>query len=829
MMKSITVFYIIKAFLLKNCIIFLIIIDLMLILLKFFVQLEKTEYLFILNKILDFYNVIQTKYFYLEFLKNKNKFLDDIRIDNFLILMQKFMKLISIYIPVSIYENSDFYFLLTSYCIKTEIIYLNFFRFWGKLILIKLVKKYFLINLKKKINVQNYKLLDNCIFYLFRKCYKYKNVNKEILFYTNISFISLLLKLKFNSKYTIEKMGADIFRLQTNLIIIKNCIKKNKDSLYFVEKILRNSYFFISNTIKRFVKDKKQFINQYVINILNFYSQTFLEKDIFSEFIIFTYNKLTLIKKKFWKIKNFNLLFRLINFVNYKLLILNNKNLNYNYELFKCQLLKWNFIYILLGYYQINLNNKKLSFFIVNIIILIFIKIFTIKLKLLKKYKNKINLDNFFFLLNSIDVIKPFVFLSVGLSKMIFVYLSNNFSVYGKKKNFILLNKWIYLNIKSILNRAFSNQLSSSDFVSFIMIELEKIQFRNFFFNICKIDILNTKETFGNFYNLFLSNLMISKKICFYQLSRCNPRFISIYIFLLLCNGDIIKKNLNCRIMFLFHIKNLQYFKYKTTLKKKNILFNQRNFLVNFTRVMLIIIIKIQSIYIKINLVILIGQYILETLFYSIFNFKTRYEITSFFFYVILKILLNFHTLEYCSFNTNSCFYFLNSEKVDYKKIFIIFRLINLIIQSYKKIKSNLISEHINTIFSFFFKYRLPVMFFKKKIFLRIGFFFIHIQNNGNDYNTHFPKLLYNKYINMILYLNVLLIKEKNKLFLTNKIIKIQPVDVYKMIKMIKNNISSNSCAFKLFKIKEMIFYTTKNFNVRSLVVKKKKFSKFFS
>nr|UXY88508.1 hypothetical protein Cry52Nrm3_p147 [Cryptomonas curvata] len=230
MLKSISVFYITKALLLKNCIIFLIIIDLTLILLKFFIRLEKTEYSIILNKILDFYNIHRTEYSYLKFLKNKNekKIPNDMRIDNLVILIQKIIKVICFYIPESVYDDSDFYFLLLSYIIKTELIYLNFFRFWGKLILIKLVNKCFLTNLKKKMNVQHYMSLDNCIFYLFQRFFKYKHVNRELLFYTKISISSLLLKLKFNSKHNIEEINRNKFRIQTNLILVKNRVKKIK-------------------------------------------------------------------------------------------------------------------------------------------------------------------------------------------------------------------------------------------------------------------------------------------------------------------------------------------------------------------------------------------------------------------------------------------------------------------------------------------------------------------------------------------------------------------------------------------------------------------------
>nr|UXY88507.1 hypothetical protein Cry52Nrm3_p146 [Cryptomonas curvata] len=355
------------------------------------------------------------------------------------------------------------------------------------------------------------------------------------------------------------------------------------------------------------------------------------------------------------------------------------------------------------------------------------------------------------------------------------------------------------------------------------MAKLNKMQYINFFYNICKIDVVSSKKTFGNFYTLFLSNLMATKRICFSHLFHFNPRFTSIYIFLTFCNGNTIKKILNCRIIFLFYIKNLH------GLKNNNILFKQRKFLVNFTRVLQIIIIKTQSIDIKIYLFILIGQDLLDNLFDIVFNFKTGYYITIFFFYVILKILLNLYKLEYCSFNTDSSFHFIESDNIDCKKPFIIFRLLNLIIKFYKKVNTNLISKHIYKIFNFFLKCRLSVVFFKKKIINNLIFSFIGIQNNGNDNCIYFSKIVYNKYINMILYLNGFLVKEKNKLFVKNKNIKIKPVELYKIIKIIKNNIPSNSCAFEIFKIKEMISYSGKKFKQQNLTAKKKLFPEFFT
>ena len=109
-----------------------------------------------------------------------------------------------------------------------------------------------------------------------------------------------------------------------------------------------------------------------------------------------------------------------------------------------------------------------------------------------------------------------------------------------------------------------------------------------------------------------------------------------------------------------------------------------------------------------------------------------------------------------------------------------------------------------------------------------IIFSFIGIQNNGNDNEIYFSNILYNKYITIILHLNGFLVKEKNKLFVINKIIKIKPVEIYKIIKIIKNNIPSNSCVFEIFKVKKMIRYLGKEFKKQNLTAKKKLFSELF-
>jgi hypothetical protein len=821
MIDKISIFYISKTLLLKNFIISLILSDLSLILAKFFFSINILKNKLIENKILFFYN--KADFFkYSEKKINNNKRLNKIQIDQIKILLQKLIKIILVNIPKYIRENSDFNFLLISFGLKVESIHSNFLKFWGKIVLCKVIECIIIINKEKKIFYQNFLLVNYFIFYFLRKNINYIYLNQEFLYFIKISFFSLLWNIKNIYKNYLDIIDdRHLIKQNNNLVLLKWIFKKKKTSFYSADRILIRRFFVLHLIFKKLFNKNAFYINYYIWIFYNLFIQIFSEKFLFSELSVLTFNKLLLIKKKIFENKNSNFYFRINKFFCVRYMILNYNKLQYICELevnYHRKILKWNIFYILLGLDQFDLNEKVFRSFIC--------KIFTtsnivtiVRQDFLKNKRKKKIIKEIIYFFDFIKKIQPLSCSIFIFSKVIFKDLCL-IPIFLKKKCSVIFFNFIKLNTKELFNKRCIINFFYLNFIPniFKIINLYSKKHTKLFYNIHKRYLLNINSNQDIFFKIFAWNFIQIKLINFSNSIYINPALISVYFFLLFINCNSFINYLYFRLNFFFYITISYLFRNTKILENKIMIIPicKIIFLI-FLKIVNIIFFNIQTLNLKIKGVVLIFYKIKHIVNSIFFDANLEFKFLQFFFYIILKILLNLYRLNIYSLNIHNNISFLDLEKVKWKKPLFLLNIIKNFTRFFKK-KAGSVSNTIKAIFIFYFRCIMLnyTKFLKKNLNNLTNLGYIKTQVHGLyghilTRTKRFPKRFPKKFLNSFLLLDAIFFKEKNNLFLENKSNKIKQNEINNIIKLITYNLPSKSCVFEILKIRNMLNYSSKD------------------
>ena len=535
---------------------------------------------------------------------------------------------------------------------------------------------------------------------------------------------------------------------------------------------------------------------------------------------MFTSKKILFIKNKILKIKKFNWLSHINNYIYLRYFILKNyniENMNENKVIYYFYILKWNTIYTLSAFFQFHSNKKMLGLFFLKVLILYNTFCYKSIIKKLYFYIHVQSIKKYFFFLNLTEKIRPLSIWIFFLAKIIYINAFYTNSIFKEKNILFKLFNYTKLNIKLSVSRIFSKNLSYKNLRFFlnktIDSNLEKIF--KLLFNIIKIHLINSNTYENNFCKLFIYTMIKIEKNCFFDLCFIHSEFIFFLdIKSIIDNKSTIIKFfiLNINSFLLINNKNL---------KKKNMnYYIKKVILFNIVHTLGTVILKIQNLDTKVNLLNLIINHSLNTIF---LNTNLDFYISRFFMYVFLKIVLNFYKIDICSFETCEKNFFYNLKKINWKKPFKCLKSIEILFEFIDaNFKKN--SKPLKKIF-YVFKHKQPTNNFPNKKFnCFTNFIFIQFQTNGycNHIITYNKKSFIRKFMIVLQFYDIFF-KEKNKLFIQTNLIEIKPGVIYQIIKLIKNNIFPKSCVFEIFRIKKMIINWVKTKKKTILNQKKKR------
>nr|UXY87505.1 hypothetical protein 1634Bnrm3_p138 [Cryptomonas sp.] len=848
MLNAKSIFYLLKALLSIDFVILPILIEVTTLVSEIYNFYETKIKGFSLGKYFPFYHELPFKVLYSKVKKEEKKknSLKIIKIDRFKVIIQKIIDFIFSQIPSLLHSNSDYIYLLTSYGIKVDCIFVNFFRFCGKIIFSKVLEKVVFNGQNKDLIIKNSSIVIKYFFFFIQKNRKYRDICEELHIFTELSTLSLILKIIYNiksfkKKVKIKKMYND---RKSSLIFLKWHIKKKRISFFLKKELTLKKYLHL-NIINMFFFGNNQYNYSKLKSFSNFFRNIFWEKQLVSEISNLLIDKLIIMKEKFFRRYELFIFNKINVFMNIKYLVSIKKNFDEFLTITRFYFKKipiWNIFFIFLGFLNQDLENL-LIYFQNTLDSILKVDIFYDNRKI--SFFQPTNIECIWSALNSFLILKPFSSILIIFWQIFFENINTNTSKSGisisAKKSLEYLCKLTEI-VRFTLNRKYTIHVYSDRFV-LLIIKLGKKDN-----NIIKylidcilkthsIYYLDTQEHLTLFLNFFYKIITIQKKYIGYA-KQNHIISSSKNIFLLFSKRYVFESSMKFSFQLLYTFASLPRFLTKRKKLNKLWYFSIKNKSNNFDRTLVVLMYliltfmtKTQKNMFKTDLLILFCS-ILKNEVVNIMNQTVKNIILNVFFNVISKFYIQASRSQslIIGFMFSSL---LKREKIIWEKNFVLYELVVLFFSAINRTSISVSNTlNIQRILSFLSGIvdKEESITRKKNLYSIILFKFIEVQSNGIKIDIlplDGPLLNHNNEI--LLFKNKLFLEEKSRLFLDNNSVNCKPINTHKIIRIIKTNLQMGSSIFMLFHLRDVIVNFNKNVRYLMKYNKKSSLAKVFS